>query len=234
MLSEFSILYGYAGPDRPYSVRDENGDFFTPERVSAFMRGAFDYLNKARDQQLGYALDDNRLVQNWLWFAAYSNWGSSSDLVQADIKTLTMMGRTFRDYVAAEQPYLNLVVGPIPRSVATIGPDGKATALLEVPIRNAGNTAVQDTFRVTFYADAALTQVIDSLLVSPQIKGCAMQSIDVRGQWPGLAPGKHTYWVKIDSDNAIPEQPADDRDNIAKGTVLVTTHRVLIPLSRSN
>ena len=229
ILSEFSILYGYAGPDRPFSVRDEYGQFFTPQRVSTFMTHAFDYLNEARDAELGYGLDDGRLVQQWLWFAAYSSWGSSSDLVEADLQTLTLMGETFRDYVAAEEPAHNLSVWRIPRTVATIGPDGTATALLDVPIRNGGNTLLDKPFHVTFYADAARTQEIDSFIVSPRLKGCALQAITVRGTWPGLEPGRHSYWVHIDSDDVIDEIPSGDGDNIAKGTVLVNTHRVLLP-----
>ena len=171
------------------------------------MTHAFDYLNEARDAELGYGLDDGRLVQQWLWFAAYSSWGSSSDLVEADLQTLTLMGETFRDYVAAEKPAHNLSVWRIPRTVATIGPNGTATALLDVPIRNGGNTLLDKPFHVTFYADAALTQEIDSFIVSPRLKGCALQAITVRGTWPGLEPGRHSYWVHIDSDDVIDGSP---------------------------
>jgi len=42
---------------------------FTPERVNAFMNATFDYLLGARDPDLGYAADENRLVQRWLWYS---------------------------------------------------------------------------------------------------------------------------------------------------------------------
>jgi len=42
---------------------------FAVGRVNAFMDGTFDYLLTARDDQLGYPADDNRLVQRWLWFS---------------------------------------------------------------------------------------------------------------------------------------------------------------------
>jgi len=38
-------------------------------RVNAFMDASFDYLISARDWQLGYPEDEDRLVQRWLWFS---------------------------------------------------------------------------------------------------------------------------------------------------------------------
>ena len=40
---------------------------FSPQRVNAFMDASFDYLLTAKDAHLGYAADENRLVQRWLW-----------------------------------------------------------------------------------------------------------------------------------------------------------------------
>ncbi|MBC7234017.1 MAG: hypothetical protein H5T68_12340 [Chloroflexi bacterium] len=42
---------------------------FPPERVNAYMNATFDYLLTARDDNLGYPADENRLVQRWLWFS---------------------------------------------------------------------------------------------------------------------------------------------------------------------
>ena len=42
---------------------------FTPQRVNAFMDATFDYLLAARDDDLGYPADENRLVQRWLWYS---------------------------------------------------------------------------------------------------------------------------------------------------------------------
>ena len=42
---------------------------YTPERVNAFMNASFDYLLSARDLNLGYPADENRLVQRWLWYS---------------------------------------------------------------------------------------------------------------------------------------------------------------------
>ena len=40
---------------------------FTPDRVSRYMVGTFDYLLTARDPELGCPADGGRLVQRWLW-----------------------------------------------------------------------------------------------------------------------------------------------------------------------
>jgi hypothetical protein len=42
---------------------------FGPERVRAFMLGSFDLLRTLADPALGYAADEYRLVQRWMWFS---------------------------------------------------------------------------------------------------------------------------------------------------------------------
>ena len=42
---------------------------FPPQVVRDFMLGSFDLFGRLRDPQLGYAADDNRLVQRWVWFS---------------------------------------------------------------------------------------------------------------------------------------------------------------------
>jgi len=42
---------------------------FTVDRVNTFMSNTFDYLLTAKDPELGYPEDENRLVQRWLWYS---------------------------------------------------------------------------------------------------------------------------------------------------------------------
>jgi hypothetical protein len=233
IVSEYSILYPYHGVGSPYSVRDEYGNYFTPERVSAFMLNIFDHLNAARDPSLGYALDDNRLVQQWLWYTAHEGIGSSSQLMEADLVTMTLMGQTYRNHVYNEAAYINLLVDEVPDSVATLGIDGTAVARLDVEFRNNGNVTSDAPFTVTFYADAKRTQPIDSVTVSPLLRGCASDSFRASVNWTGLrTSGLHQFWVYIDSHDDIDEKPADDGDNLGTGYVLVTAERNLIPVIR--
>ncbi len=233
IVSEYSILYRYYGVGSPFSVRDEYGNYFTPERVSKFMLNSFDYLNGARDPNLGFALDDNRLVQQWLWYTAHESLGNSSQLMEADLATMTLMGQTYRNHVYNEAAYVNLLVSEVPDSVTTLGEGGTATARLDVVLRNNGNITSDAPFTVTFYADEERTQPIDSVTVSPLLRGCASDRFRASVDWTGLkTPGIYQFWVYIDSRADIDENPADDTDNLGTGYVLVTAERNLIPLIR--
>ncbi|MBK7180121.1 MAG: hypothetical protein IPH82_23545 [Chloroflexi bacterium] len=69
ILSEYSLLWPYEIDPEGCFLQDERGNCFTPARVSTFMRNTFDYLEGLKDPNLGYALDNNRLVQQWMWFS---------------------------------------------------------------------------------------------------------------------------------------------------------------------
>lgn len=90
-LTEFSIL-----------MPAEYG--FPPERVIAFMTGAFDFLLSAADGGLGYPADGYRLVQRWAWYsvADTSEWGHypTGNLFDPVTKEMTSVGRAFAAYVA--------------------------------------------------------------------------------------------------------------------------------------
>ena len=109
ILTEYSQLY-------PSTMQDEYGNFFTPARVTSFLNRTFDYLESAADPNLGFPLDGNRLVQQWMWFAVNaSGAGAVSNLVTNDLTTLTQPGEAFRSAVAGRATYINLV----PRQVTT-------------------------------------------------------------------------------------------------------------------
>lgn len=219
ILSEYSILYYYS---TNYCYPDEYGNCFSPDRINQFMDGTFDYLENTKSTTLGYAIDDNRLVQQWLWFSVhYGGPGSSSNLVKDDLKTLTKVGENYRNHVQNKPLSVNLVVGNVPQVVATIGPGGTAAAELTVKFRNNGNTTVYSPFRVTFYKDEALTQEIDSVMVSPELRGCATDLEIATVEWPGLGPGLHKFWVHIDSDNVIAETQPKGYDNLGTSFVQV-------------
>jgi len=85
---------------------------YTPERVSAYMSASFDYLLSARDPNLGYPADENRLVQRWLWYSLNeqpynlsTGQGFNGALYDYRYPTypgvLTSVGINFRSYMAA-------------------------------------------------------------------------------------------------------------------------------------
>lgn len=222
ILSEYSILIYYGGSGSSCYMKDEYGNCFDPNRVNKFMDATFAYLENAKSTNLGYALDDDRLVQQWLWFSInYGGAGSSSNLMKDDRKTLTQVGENYRDHVQSKPLSVNLVIDHVPPSVVRIGQDGTAAAELSVKFRNNGNTAVYSPFKVTFYKDEALTQEIDSVMVSPELRGCATDLETAVVEWPGLGTGLHEFWVHIDSENAIAEIPSQENDNLDSSFVQV-------------
>ncbi len=71
---------------------------FPPERVTAFMRGSFDLFNRLRDPNLGYSIDEDRLVQRWVWFSTRFHLYPTGDLF-SDTGTATDLMDELADYL---------------------------------------------------------------------------------------------------------------------------------------
>ena len=232
ILSEFSILFPYIlDPGNSCFLQDELGACFTPQRVSNYMESVYNYLRDTKDGSIGYPMDDNRLVQQSAWYAVYSNGaGDASNLYNESITTQTQMGTTMINYVWNEAVYYDLLVEQADDVAAFTNGGGTASAELSVTFRNKGNMNITDPFKVTFYADSNLTQVIGSTTVTPEVLGCAISGYEASVTWSDLAPGKYYYWVLVDSENAIPENPGGNNNNIATGMVLVNPKQVMLPV----
>lgn len=233
VLSEFSTLYPYEidNPNDPSQcfLKDENGECFTPERVSRFMEDTFAYLETATDPELGYPLDGNRLIQQWLWFAMDEGVaGSSNRLIDAQTQQMTAVGQNFSQAVAAIPRYVNLLSAQtINRVVAS--PTGSPVPEIGVLLRNNGNLDLTDTdFTVTFYADPGLTVPIGSVVV-PAISGCARRAQLASVPWSEAEPGVQYYWYKIDALNQVTER--DETDNVGAGMVIVQPQQLFLPVA---
>jgi hypothetical protein len=73
---------------------------FPPESVSAFMEGSFDFLLQARDPEIGYPADDNRLVQRFTWFSVGDTLYPTGNLIDPATGEITAVGRAFANYAA--------------------------------------------------------------------------------------------------------------------------------------
>jgi hypothetical protein len=224
IITEYGTLYWYFEKENGgCGKQDEFGNCFEPERVTKFMLDSFQYFNNQnQDAQLGLPSDDNRLVQQWMWYGAYEWDIATSNLLTGWTSTqLTLMGRTFRDYVWAEPTYANLttVDEDVTGAVTEYFEDDTATATLGVKIRNNGNVAVEEPFEVTFYSDEALTKPIGSTIIAKKVRGCATRTYAAEIEWNNLPKGTHPFWVEIDSQNDIDENKGD---NIHSGQVEVT------------
>ena len=96
IISEFGVLYP---PEYGYTM----------EQVGDYMIACFDYLLTAKDGDLGYPADENRLVQRWLWYSLNEepyNWNTGDGFNGAlfDYQTssfpgvLTPVGVRFKAY----------------------------------------------------------------------------------------------------------------------------------------
>ena len=246
ILSEFSLIYPNEQDGGSCWVQDEFGKCFTQDRVLEFMDNTLTYLNTARNESFGFALDDNRLVQQWLWFSIANtpSVGNISDLVVYDNQSgsltgLTPVGERYLAWTQSEQLFPNLIPDGVNSSIAfTNNPGGAAVATLKVNVGNNGNINVSVPFSVTFYADSNLTQVIDTTSVpmagtdSPgfPVPGCARRTIMAQAIWGDLSPGLHQYWVVIDSGSQIAE--SDEYDNVISGFVIINPQQIFLPIMR--
>lgn len=234
ILSEFSLLYPYENDGGSCFIQDEYGNCFTPERVQTFMSAALQYLQTATNPALGYPLDGNRLVQQWIWFSInHKNLaGSVSNLYNHDengITTIRPLGTLFANTVNSQPVNVNLVPVQASSPGGETGEGDTANVEIWATFRNNGNTQVVNAFNVTFYADAALTVPIGTAVVLPQVIGCSQIAYRASVAWDNLMPGVHPFWAKIDSTNVVPE--SNESDNVIRGIVLVDGDSTYLPVS---
>lgn len=260
IISEFSILWHYldtTGDGNPDFLRDEYGHMFTPQRIATFLQNTFNYLENTKDPNLGYALDDNRLVQQSMWFAVHTPWydlngdgvrdywnwqaappGTASDLYRPinppGNMTLqkTLAGQAFQDYVAATTPTYNLAI-EYARATAHTTPltlPTTITATLQVSFRNAGNTAVSTPYKVSFYDQN--DALIGFVNVTDTIGGCGIYPQTVSVEWPievtNLSSTVLPFSVHVDADGVISE--TKETDNIAEGFVILNAKNTFLPV----
>ena len=94
LLTEFGILYPYQYPEGDLFY-DEFGNTFTYERARDHLNRATSYLEATTDSNLGYPLDDYKLVQQWNWFMIHRelyDLGGPSSLITTDKSGLTIVG----------------------------------------------------------------------------------------------------------------------------------------------
>jgi hypothetical protein len=242
ILSEFGLLYPYLGGDGgPVCefLQDEHQRCFNPARVNKFMQDTIAFMENTKDPNLGYPQDENRLVQQWLWYSMVTDpasSGGSSNLIRTnyqdfppgDPAALTQMGQTYRQE-ASRTGTTNLAAGQARNytSFAT-APNNRGSAVLTVNFRNSGIQSVVQPFKVTFYSNANLTNEIGSVTYDPTrdgaVSGCTWggrNNEQVSIVWNNLTVGTHQYWVKIDSDNVVTE--TNNNDNVT-GPGVVTIH----------
>jgi hypothetical protein len=245
VLSEFGINYPYnyggictdtvcpADPPNPYyCFCDTYGKTFHPQRVADYLRATMTYMMNAKDAGLGFPADENRLVQQWLWFSVETvAAGEASNLVRTSGGTpyLTAPGQALREYARTIPMTINLLpTAAWATSRSSADGTSPVTATLTAVIRNNGTKALNQLVHVTFYADQAQTVPIGSASFT-ELGGCARTSVTVQVAWPDRATGTHSFWVVVDKENAVVE---DKADNVMKGVFIANPQPVYLPLTR--
>lgn len=231
VLTEFSVLYPYeVDPGGTCFLQDEFGNCFTPTRVGDFMQAAYNYLENNTNPNLGYTADNNRLVQQWLWYSMYSTGpGSVSNLIKSDfasypagsVNALTPIGQKFRTYVSALPLGVNLF--PYHYTFTQINND---TIDIHVQVMNNGNTEVNGSFTVGLYANPSHTLLIDSVTI-PNVNGCARDKITATLRWPGLSAETRPFYIKVDATNQVPE--TNEQDNTIAGYIFLDPDLTYMP-----
>ncbi len=236
LLTEWSLLYQYMLlPDGTCAVQDEQGNCFTPERVTQFLRSSVAYLETAADSALGYPLDNSRLVQQWAWFTLDAlgedvfTVGNPSLMVDPVTGELTQMGREYRTQIAQRPVQPNLVIDRVWATTTAIDPlTGTAAAQLRARVRNNGNTPTKQPFEVTFFREGEPPQEIGRATVAAGLEGCAGTEAVVELLWEDLAPGAYLFSAVADLENVVGS--GDLASRVARSAVLVDPDVVFLPL----
>ncbi|HQF72103.1 MAG TPA: CARDB domain-containing protein, partial [Promineifilum sp.] len=250
IISEFGLLYPYVLDDNgQYFLKDEHGQPFAPARVTKYLQDTIAFLETAKDPNLGYPADGNRLVQQWLWYSIVTgpetsggssnliSWDTFQNMPGGDPAALTMMGQAYQQAANASENWTNLVGGVAQNVVTLAQGNNQSKALLTATFRNSGTLSVVAPIKVTFYRDQALTQEIGSAVYDPNARGAVAgctwdgrNSKQVSVLWSNLSVGTHNYWAKIDTLNAVTE--TQETDNVTtRGTVTVKPYGTFIPLA---
>ncbi len=241
ILSEFSILLPYEQDPGGCFVQDEYGNCFTPARVKNFLNGSMSYLETAVHPKYGLPYDKNRLVQQWNWFSVWSyGVGNVSNLVDPQSGALTTIGQAFRSRANSQQATVNLLPSKASHPAVFTDPQtGTAEAFVEVTVVNNGTYTPDTNFDIGFFKDKDLNELIGTVTVPepgggvPGVSGCVRREISAGLVWSDLTPGKHDYWVKIDSGGAIVESEpggSGENDNVIQAFVLVNPEQWLFPV----
>ncbi|MBI5878436.1 MAG: hypothetical protein HZB53_12375 [Chloroflexi bacterium] len=242
ILTEFGILWGddrVAWPNNPYNcwVVDEYGHCYTPERAAQFLDRSFNYLNTAQDAGIGYPMDGNRLVQQWMWFHmnnGVNGLGHVSNIVTATAPyTFAPAGRTFMADVTNPISFpqsINLLASST-RGLGSLPGGGSNNVQVSVGVMNNGSIAPSAPVSVEVYADLGRTQPLGSATVRG-VRGCARQEYPtvVNFSLPLTYTGMFSYYVRVDPGNLAGETTMSDNDT--QGVVFIGSNFLWLPVIR--
>ena len=196
--------------------------------VRDFMLGTFDYFLSAADDQVGYAADNNRLVQAWSWFSLNyppydpdTGFGHNGNLVTPDEGLLLELGRDYGNYVASLEessqvvlttPDFGVANGVVISPTTTIGgtiPDTSQRSTtwppllqVEATLHNAGTAAGCNLQIALSYQSPTGERLLIERRTLNLLDAGATIKLLFPWQPEALLPGIHQFVLEVSTDNA--------------------------------
>jgi hypothetical protein len=221
VITEFGVL-----------MPEERG--FDAARVNSFMSSAFDYLQTATDETLGYSSDDNRLVQRWAWFSLdfppydpVEGRGFNGNLFDPDTREITAVGLHFAQLLKRLPAlgHVELVIGGVTVSPLSVPiPVGETvTRTVAVEVLNLGNQGA-GAYYVLLELEGPVSRIVEQ-----QVAGLgAGERIEVSFALPDLPPGAYHIAVQLDSRENVLE--SDECNNRFEKGFLFPSHMICLPI----
>ncbi len=238
IISEMAVLmpdWIMPGEFTPIKIRDE------------FLYQALDFVFHETDPNLGYPLDDYRLVQSMWWWSFDMDYGyytADGEFRQAyngnlawsglgeprnapNSMGISELGQYWAAYVAGVPDDINLRPIAVHPAAGLSHSGEPVTVTVNLKIVNSGNVAVTTPFTVRFMKEGTST-ILASATVNGRLEGCGEVYDSLYTPIPNLAPGMHTIRVIVDYGNQVPEVKEYDNDWVF--TILVSGHHLRLPL----
>ena len=222
VITEYGVLF-------PEDYADEDGNLFSQDRVSVFMRGGFDLMRNGKDAALGYLYDDNRLVQGWAWFSLDGDpldWGGS--LFDPSTGQIRDLGKTYRDYTSLLTPTVSIKpvrVNSVPAVSLFAGQP--VTFTLVSHIANSGNISSTAPITISLYEGDPQSPgplIGPSQVITRSMAGCGGYAT-ITATWPDRTAGAHPFFVQVESADGTLNIP-----QVLTSAVLVATEQVFLPV----
>jgi uncharacterized repeat protein (TIGR01451 family) len=229
----FRIWMAAKGERNKPLINTEYGGILEPKtaaQMSNFLTGSFDFMLTETDATIGYPADENRLVQQWVWYSLNDDFSNlphfAGFLFNSGSKQLSPLGTTWQNYVSnpakplASVPQPNLLLINLSGSsqTASVSSGSTVDVLLNVTVANSGNVkSSQGSLTVNFWSGVPgqSSQLIASRTVS-DLPGCGgSQTVTVT--WANRSPGLYPWYAEV---VAIPNETKTS-DNVVTGRVQV-------------
>ncbi|MFP4394949.1 MAG: hypothetical protein ACLFTI_06765, partial [Anaerolineales bacterium] len=109
-----------------------------------FMEAGFEWMQEARDPELGYAFDDDRLVQRWAWFSLDHGSYPGGSLFNPSTHKPEKIGVAFHEATSQITPTTTFLLFDTGVTVAPPAPQSTLTATAAITVSNAGNIWLTD------------------------------------------------------------------------------------------